>query len=251
MKVTILQMDISWNQPDCNIAEAERLINNSPPADLYVLPEMWNTGFDMHPRGEHTENNSAALAWMKRTAHATRAALCGSLAIKDDEGRWRNRCYFVRPDGTFDFYDKHHLFTYSGENTAYAAGQKRSVAEWKGWRFLLLTCYDLRFPVWSRYHEDYDAIIVVANWPDSRQHAWNILTRARAIENQCYLIGCNRVGADELNPYAGGSCILESRGYVIAEASADSSVQTVTGDISLSTLNLYRNKFRTLQDRDK
>ena len=173
---------------------AEQMILSAPGADLYILPEMWSTGFitDVMPTG-----NSAAkaVAWMKDMAIRTDAAICGSLAV-NDAGQCFNRQYFVEPDGNIATYDKHHLFQYGGEDKYYKTGNHRTVVSFRGTRFLLVTCYDLRFPVWERYQGDYDAIICVANWPESRQEVWHILLRARAIENQCYVIGCNRVGDD-------------------------------------------------------
>lgn len=227
------------------------MVEQAPDSDLYVLPEMWSTGFATSPEGIADETGEA-LSWMRHAAEQTGAAFCGSVAVKTsthEGGEFRNRHYFVRPDGSFEQYDKHHLFIYGGEDRCYQRGEERIVAKWEGWRFLLLTCYDLRFPIWARYQGDYDAIIVIANWPDKRQYAWNTLTRARAIENQCYLIACNRVGDDGDCHYIGQSMILDSKGMPIAE-STTSGPDIVSAELSLEEQNRFRNKFRVLEERD-
>ncbi len=247
MKITLLQTDIAWAKPEENMANAEQMILSAPGADLYVLPEMWSTGFitDVMP----TENSAAnALRWMKEMAGRTNAAICGSLAV-NDAGQCFNRQYFVEPDGNVATYDKHHLFQYGGEDKYYQTGNKRTVVSFRGTRFLLVTCYDLRFPVWERYQGDYDAIICVANWPESRQDVWHILLRARAIENQCYVIGCNRVGDDPNCHYIGHSAFIDSRGRTMAECE-EATAQTLTAEIDMESLRTFRNKFKVLNDRD-
>lgn len=242
MKIKLIEMDLRWCSPEENIAEAQRMIDadDDGEADLYVLPEMWATGFVVEPEGRvERESASAALRWMKSTAVARGCALSGSLAIVDDgDGTYRNRHYFVTPTGVA-FYDKHHLFRYGGEQTHYRAGEVPVVAEWQGVRFLLQTCYDLRFPVFARWGRagEYDAIIYVANWPASRQLAWNTLVRARAIENQSYVIAVNRVGDDPMGHYAGGSCLIEPTGKDAEQ-------------IDLERLRKLRSHFRVLDDRD-
>lgn len=254
MKITVLQTDIKWAQPSANAIEAEQLIASAQKSDLYVLPEMWSTGFATIPQGiAEDEIMPESLKWMIYTAKRIDAAICGSLAvIKKDVNSLqtaRNRQYFVKPDGTFCIYDKHHLFKYSGEDKYYLQGNHRTTVNWRGFRFLLLTCYDLRFPLWARYKDDYDAIIVVANWPESRQNIWDILTRARAIENQCYLIGCNRVGDDKYCHYDGHSIIIDPKGYSIAE-SYKPKQESITAEISIEEIRRFREKFPVLNDRD-
>lgn len=166
------------------------------------------------------------------------------------DGTLRNRFYFVKPDGEFDYYDKRHLFTYGGENKHYAPGERRVVVEYKGIRFLLLTCYDLRFPVWARNRGDYDAIIITANWPESRQHVWDALTKARAIENQCYVIAANRTGCDPNCHYTGGSVIIDAKGHTVTQAKGQAA-QTITADIDIEALHTFRCKFPVLDDRDE
>jgi predicted amidohydrolase len=248
MKITLLQTDIAWAKPEENMANAEQMILSAPGADLYILPEMWSTGFitDVRP----TENSAAnALRWMKEMAGRTNAAICGSLAV-NDAGQCFNRQYFVQPDGKMATYDKHHLFQYGGEDKYYQTGNQRTVVSFRGTRFLLVTCYDLRFPVWERYQGDYDAIICVANWPESRQNAFQILTRARAIENQAYLIACNRVGDDQYCHYRGQSAVVSPIGKTLA-ACPPNRPATATFILDMERLQHIRQKFQVLQERDR
>ena len=252
MKVTIIQLNIEWGSPAVNIKRAERLMAKEPDSDLYVLPEMWSTGFATEPTGiAEDEASSISLEWMKKTASDHHCAICGSLAIYVD-GIYRNRHYFVNGQtGAVAYYDKHHLFRYGGEDQYYQSGEEHTIVEYMGFRFLLLTCYDLRFPVWSRYANslDYHAIIVVANWPESRQNAWQILTRARAIENQAFLIGCNRVGEDEYSHYKGQSAIISPIGKTLVNCRPDIE-ESVSFKLDIETLNHQRKEFRVLEDRD-
>lgn len=192
---------------------------------------------------------------MQVKAQETNAVVCGSIAelVDDDEAQeshtYRNRFYFVRPNGSYEYYDKHHLFSHGGEDAWYKAGVERVVATWRGWRFLLLVCYDLRFPIWARYRGDFDAIIVTANWPHSRIMAWDVLARARAIENQCYVVACNRVGCDPNNDYVGHSVIIKPDGDVQAICAEDKHTY-ITAQLSLDELNRNRKLYRFLEDRD-
>ena len=253
MKVTILQLDIAWGHPEENIRRAEALMAQQPDSDLYVLPEMWSTGFATEPAHiAEDESTSVSLQWMKSTARQFQCAICGSLAIKTANGVYKNRHYFVNgKTGSVSYYDKHHLFRYGGEDLFYEPGEEHTVVEYMGFRILLLTCYDLRFPVWSRYADQlqYDAIIVVANWPESRQNAWQILTRARAIENQAYLIGCNRVGDDAYSHYRGMSAMISPIGKTLVACSA-SKPSIASFSLNLEALRQKREKFKVLQDRD-
>lgn len=251
MNISLLQLDIQWGNPEENIRRAEALMGQQPEADLYVLPEMWATGFVTEPTADiPTEEENKALAWMRRMANRHACAICGSLAVRLSSNDYRNRCYFITPEGV-SFYDKHHLFTHGHEDRFYRAGNNRIIVEWKGVRFLLLVCYDLRFPLWSRYGlaGEYDAIIYVANWPQSRQEAWQILTRARAIENQCYVIAVNRVGNDPKIAYQGGSAIIDpiGRDVVTDEKHTESSL---SGQLCMDKLRQARDRFRVLADRD-
>ena len=252
MKVAILQTDIEWGRPEENIRKAEQLMAQEPDADLYVLPEMWSTGFATEPEGiAEEEASSVALAWMKAMAKQQQCAICGSLAVHVGDS-YRNRHYFV--DGRKEVvthYDKHHLFTYGHENDYYTPGDSHTVVDYEGFRFLLVTCYDLRFPMWSRYSEQhpYDAIISVANWPESRQNAWHILTRSRAIENQAFLIGCNRVGDDSYNHYRGCSAIISPIGKTLA-CCRPNVADTASYLLDLQSLEHKRTKFKVLEERD-
>ena len=157
MKVSILQTDILWADPKGNVEMADRMIDASPGADLYVLPEMFSTGFCTQPEGIAESTDSQTLAWMKNKASQTGAAVAGSVAVTED-GRYYNRFYFVEPDGNVTAYDKKHLFTFGGEHNHFTAGDRRVIVNYKGIRILLEICYDLRFPVWSRNRGDYDMI---------------------------------------------------------------------------------------------
>ena len=251
MKIKLLQTNIRWAQPAENIRHAEEMMDEGDTADLVVLPEMWATGFVTDPEGTAEEEATAAsLDWMKRKAAEKGCAICGSLAIVDAAGNYRNRHYFVSP-GRVVSYDKRHLFTHGHEDKHYTRGDRAVIAEWKGWRLLLQTCYDLRFPVFSRYGMAgaYDAIIYVANWPEKRQLAWDTLTRARAIENQCYVVAVNRVGDDERCHYAGGSAVIDPTGRTICAAQTEE--ESVCTELNSETLLLMRRRFRVLDDRDR
>lgn len=250
MKVTIFQTDIRWASPDENVRNVQRLMDENGGSDLYVLPEMWATGFATTPHDIAENDDSIALSWMKQTAVKHSCALSGSLLIKLQDGSFRNRHYFVTPEDTF-FYDKHHLFTYGHEDQFITPGNDHVVATWQGRRFLLLTCYDLRFPVWSRYGRagEYDAIIIAANWPEKRQQAWRILTRARAIENQCYLVGANRVGDDQYCHYLGESVVCGPQGETLMDCEAEHE-EAKTVELDFDALEHVRSRFRVLDDRD-
>jgi len=251
MNVALLQLDIQWGQPMENIQRAKRLMDTSGDAQLYVLPEMWATGFVTEPSGmAEDERASVSLEWMRTVSKERNCAICGSLAIQTEDGSYRNRQYFVTPQRV-DYYDKHHLFTHGGEHRHYTAGSQHKIVEWMGVRFLLLTCYDLRFPVWARYGlaGEYDAIIYVANWPQSRQEAWRVLTQARAIENQCYVVAVNRVGSDPVTSYAGGSSLIDPVGRMIVE-SKENAKQALVAPLSIDVLQKARSRFRVLADRD-
>ena len=250
MKVTIFQTNVKWACPRENVDNVRRLMDGNTGSDLYVLPEMWATGFATTPHDIAENEDSVALSWMRQTAVEQHCAISGSLLIATRDGKFRNRHYFVTPEST-SFYDKHHLFTYGHEDEFITPGDSHVIAPWLGCRFLLLTCYDLRFPLWARYGRagEYDAIIVVANWPEKRQQAWRILTHARAIENQCYLIGCNRVGDDQFCHYLGESLICGPQGETIAECESGKE-EVTTASLDFHSLDSVRTRFRVLADRD-
>lgn len=248
MKVAAVQQDIVWCDAEANRCSFGHAIEQAPGCDLYVLPEMFTTGFVMEPEGIVEETEGSTLHWMRQTAVKTGAALCGSVAVRE-HGRFYNRQYFVKPDGSAVSYDKHHLFTYGGETRRYQAGTRRVIVEWQGVRFLMQTCYDLRFPVFSRNRDDYDAILYVANWPLSRKNVWQTLLRARAIENQSFVVGVNRSGSDAACPYCGLSAIVDAYGRTLAEAGETSS-EIITATFDMERLRHFRHKFPVLGDAD-
>ena len=249
MKICLLQHDIAWGDPQANCVHLDALLATAPQADLYVLPEMFSTGFATLPGAavEHGEP-CTGLAWMQRKAAALGAALAGSIALEDGPS-CVNRFYFVRPDGSYVQYDKRHLFGYGGEGERFRGGDERVVVEYGGVRFLLAVCYDLRFPVWLRSRDDYDAILLVASWPDVRRFAWDTLARARAIENACYVAAVNRVGEDPACKYNGGTALIGPYGETLA-AAPDGQEALVCGEIDLQRLADYHAKFPVLRDAD-
>jgi predicted amidohydrolase len=248
MKITILQRDIEWANPSVNINRADEAIDRNPGSDIYVLPEMFSTGFCTNPEGIAESDNSETLQWLKRKAAAIDAAIAGSVAVTKD-GKFYNRFYFVKPDGSVTHYDKKHLFTYGGEHKRFTAGNERVVVEFRGVRILLEICYDLRFPVWARNRGDYDMILYVASWPTPRVSAWSALLVARAIENQCYVAGVNRVGNDPACQYCGGSVVIDPYGKTIA-ACTDNLECEATATIDIEALQAFRAKFPVLNDAD-
>ena len=248
MRITILQRNIEWANPALNIQRADEAISRNAGADLYVLPEMFSTGFCTQPDGIAESSESDTLRWMQRKAAEMNAAIAGSVAI-EQEGRYYNRFYFVKPDGSVAHYDKKHLFTYGGEHLRFTAGEERVVVEWRGVRILLEVCYDLRFPIWARNRGDYDMILYVASWPTPRVAAWSALLVARAIENQCYVAGVNRVGTDPACEYCGGSVVIDPYGKRIATC-ADGVECEATAEVDMAALEAFREKFPVLRDAD-
>ena len=248
MRVTILQRNIEWANPALNIQRADEAISRNAGADLYVLPEMFSTGFCTQPEGIAESSESDTLRWMQRKAAEMNAAIAGSVAI-EQEGRYYNRFYFVKPDGSVAHYDKKHLFTYGGEHLRFTAGEERVVVEWRGVRILLEVCYDLRFPIWARNRGDYDMILYVASWPTPRVAAWSALLVARAIENQCYVAGVNRVDTDPACEYCGGSAVIDPYGKQIATCT-DGVEGEATAEVDMAALEAFREKFPVLRDAD-
>lgn len=247
MKISLLQTDIVWSDPKANCEHIDSLVASMPQSDVYVLPEMFSTGFATNPEGV-AERDEFTLSWMKSFASKHDAAICGSVAVQTDDG-YRNRFYFVEPDGKVTFYDKRHLFSYGGEHKRYTRGEKRVVVEFRGVRILLQVCYDLRFPVFSRNHKDYDAIFYVANWPVPRLEVWKTLLHARALENQCYVVGVNRCGTDPACEYSGGTMLIDAYGRNVAEC-AYGKEDSLTADLDLAKLASFRAKFPVLDDAD-
>lgn len=250
MKISIIQHAIVWAEPTTNTAHLTEMMKEVPKdSDLIVLPEMFATGFAVQPGGVAEGEDGPTLTWMLSMAATRGCAIAGSVTVETGKAQFRNRFFFVKPDGSVEYYDKHHLFTYGGENEHYTPGQERVVVEWRGVRFLLQVCYDLRFPLWSRNREDYDSAIYVASWPTPRIDAWTALLRARAIENQCYVVGVNRVGNDLHCEYCGASVIIDPYGRDIAACERNKEC-IATAQLDMNRLSNFRQKFPVLKDRD-
>ncbi len=249
MKVALVQSDISWENIPKNLAYLEKKIDLvEPETDLVVLPEMFSTGFTMNPEEVAETTNGQAVTWMLRMAKKYRTALTGSVIIKE-EGNYYNRLFFVSPDGKIQSYNKRHLFTLAGEQHKYTKGKEKLIVDYKGWKICLLICYDLRFPVFSRNIENYDLLIYVASWPKKRIKAWDILLRARAIENMVYTIGVNRTGTDPSNlHYNGHSQAIDSLGEYVLEPQQKEEVFTIILDKEKQSE--IRNRFGFLNDKD-
>lgn len=240
-----------WLQPEANYAKLETLLSSHPEIDLLVLPEMCSTGFVTVPKCIDVEAAADVEHRLLSLSATFNTALCGSFAVRLPDGGHRNRCYFVTPEGSLFLADKHHLFSPGGEAQGYQPGQQRVVAEWRGIRFLLLVCYDLRFPVWSRYTDaqPFDVIVYVANWPLQRRLAWDALLPARAIENQAYVIGVNRVGNDAFCQYDGGTRAIHPYGHVVAQC-ADNEETLCVFEPDMQKLGDFRKKFPSHVDAD-
>ena len=257
MTVALVQMDIAWGDTRANIRTAERLMLSAARSDLYVLPEMWNTGVNPDPRSlpllrfaQAQAEAPCPLQWMQQMADRLDAAVAGSMAVSLPDGTYRNRLYFVKPHETVNgkWYDKHHLFSYGGETEHFTPGGEQVTVEWRGVRFRLSVCYDLRFPLWLRNRDDYDALICVASWPSVRMHAWKVLLQARAIENQCYVLGVNRIGRDPYCDYSGGTSLVDPFGQPTSCPDHEACVLTQTLD--LKRLRSFRRKFPVLEEMD-
>jgi len=251
MRIALYQMDCRWEDAPSNRAEAEKWIV-SQRADLFVLPEMFTTGFTMEPERVAESGDGETAGWLCDMARRSGGAVAGSVAVRGEggEGDYRNRFFFARPDGSLRFYDKRHLFRMGGEGAHYRPGRERIVVEYGGWRILLQVCYDLRFPVWSRNRDDYDMILYAANWPASRAHAWRTLLAARAIESQCYVVGVNRTGRDASAVYGGDSVVFDFKGEPVAAADACRE-QSLVAELDGEALRAFREKFPAFLDADR
>ena len=247
INVTLIQSDIIWEDRISNLKKYQEKINQIESTDLIILPEMFTTGFSMSPKNISENMNGETIQWMKQNAHKMNSAICGSIIIEEDS-KYFNRFIWVNPDGSIHHYDKRHLFSFAGENENYTPGNEKIIIEYKGWKICPLICYDLRFPVWSRNSEDYDLLIYVANWPDKRKSAWKSLLTARAIENQCYVIGVNRVGEDSKNYYSGDSSLINALGETLYTNSHIEEIYSNT--ISKYDLNKIRTQLPFLNDKD-
>lgn len=244
-KVALIQSDIRWKSVDYNLQVIEQMIASAPQSDLYVLPETFATGFGTEP-DEAAKAEQQIVKMMRQVARKSNCAICGSLIV-EREGRYRNRLMFVTPDNEA-YYNKRHLFAIGGEGAMYEAGTERCIVEWRGVKWLLATCYDLRFPVWLRNRGDYDAMICVASWPAARAEVWTTLLRARSIENVAYVVGVNRVGNDPTINYKGGSVAFNYRGEALTQISDKASV--LIAEIDTNAQQAFRRKFPVDRDAD-
>jgi len=249
MKVSLIQQDILWGDAQANLDHLDTLLSKAPGSDLYVFPEMFTTGFATQEGSKLDDDPHRTVEWMKEKAIKGSCALAGSVAVEDG-GKCYNRLFFVKPDGEVFQYDKRHLFNYGGEGERFTRGQDKVIVEYGGFRFLLAVCYDVRFPVWLRNRDDYDVLIVVANWPTARQLAWETLTVARAVENQTYVIASNRVGKDPVCEYMGGTKLINPFGETIARAN-DGTEDIITGTINMRFIRDYAKVFPVLDDADR
>ena len=247
INVTLIQSNIIWEDRISNLKNYQEKLNQIESTDLIILPEMFTTGFSMNPKDISENMSGETVQWMKYNASKINSAICGSIIIEEDS-KYFNRFIWVNPDGSIHHYDKRHLFSFAGENEYYTPGNEKVIIEYKGWKICPLICYDLRFPVWSRNSEDYDLLIYVANWPDKRKSAWKSLLTARAIENQCYVIGVNRVGEDSKNYYSGDSSLINALGETLYTNSHIEEIYSNT--ISKYDLNKIRTQLPFLNDKD-
>lgn len=249
LRISIVQHHLHWENIEANLNEFDQLIKPlQNQTDLIILPEMFTTGFSMNPRALAEKMDGPSVNWMKEKAAQLNAVLCGSLIIEDN-GQFFNRMLCLFPDGTTSVYDKRHLFTLAKEHEHYSPGSKRLIIYVKGWKIMPLICYDLRFPVWSRNDLDYDLLFYAANWPKPRRNAWKTLLQARAIENQVYTIGVNRIGEDGTGAiYTGDSCLVDYTGEPRFTASQEPAVFTTT--LSYEAQQKFRNKLQFLSDKD-
>lgn len=258
LNVTLVQMDISWLQPENNFAKITELLsdisNSNDNAgfnpDLIILPETFATGFAFDQPNVGEPENGPILAWLKHTAAAKNVVMVGSVAVQQGDKN-ANRLYWVTPEGEVSFYDKRHLFRMGNEHHHVVAGENRAVFEIKGVRFLPLVCYDLRFPVWSRNRNDYDVLLNVANWPGARRRIWDTLLQARAMENQCYVLAVNRVGDDGKGVgHSGGTAAYDFTGEPLATA-PDNQTKVVNTQLDLTALKAFKQQFPAYLDGDE
>jgi predicted amidohydrolase len=262
LSITLIQTELYWENPSENIRMLDEKIRSVSKTQIVVLPEMFSTGFSMKPHVVAERMDGPCMNWMKKISADKKIILTGSLAIEEN-GKYYNRMIWMMPDGNYGFYDKRHLFAYSGEDKVFTPGTKRFITSVNGWRILLQVCYDLRFPVWGRQQtrtgsesinvnkssHEYDAIIYVANWPQVRSHPWKILLAARAMENQCYVIGVNRTGKDGNDiMYSGDSMIIDPSGEILQHKTGSEEIFTTV--LSRDVLNEFRNKYPFINDAD-
>ncbi len=250
LRVTTVQADLIWEDATANRAAFTALLTpQAGKTDLILLPEMFSTGFSMNAARLAESMDGPTVKWMAEMAKETNAVVAGSLIIEDG-GNYYNRLIWMSPNGAIKQYDKRHLFTMAGEHNTYTAGTELLITEVNGWKVCPLICYDLRFPVWSRNTEGYDLMFYVASWPQKRVYAWKSLLQARAIENQCFVIGVNRVGQDGNGfDYSGDSRVIPPLGDRLIYEGTDEA-ELITHELSGGLITEVRERFPFLLDRD-
>lgn len=251
LKISILQHELIWENASANLDKIDSLVAGKlDHTDVLILPEMFTTGFTMNPSAVAESMSEKSVEWMKTRAREWKVVLAGSLVIKENNQN-SNRFLWITPNGDIHYYDKRHLFRMGEENEHYRAGKLKLITRLGEWHFRPLICYDLRFPVWSRNKSDYDVLIYVANWPASRSHVWRSLLLARALENQSYVVGVNRIGNDGNGiSYSGDSMIIDPRGNVLSKTQPNTeSFETVS--LSIKELKEFREKFPVFMDADE
>lgn len=254
LTITTIQSNLIWEEKSANLRLLEQQVSAiEEKTEIVVLPEMFSTGFSMKPEELAETMDGETVGWMKRVSRENGIILTGSIMI-EEAGNYYNRLIWMLPNGQYGHYDKRHLFAYGEEDKHYTPGNKRLIASVKGWKINLLICYDLRFPVWARQDPlssggEYDVLLYVANWPERRSHAWKTLLCARAIENQCYVVGVNRVGSDGNAIYhSGNSLIIDPLGQVLYHMADEEDVNTIT--LQKEMLEEVRTKFPFWKNAD-
>jgi predicted amidohydrolase len=257
LTVSVIQTNLHWEHKEKNLSMLEEKIRSiDQKTEIVMLPEMFSTGFSMNPQSLAEKMDGPTLSWMNKIAVEKRIILTGSIIIEDN-GHFYNRLIWMLPNGQYGYYDKRHLFAYAGEDEKYHSGGKRLIASVKGWKINLLICYDLRFPVWARQSPsadeagvfEYDLLVYVANWPEKRIHAWKTLLQARAIENQCFVIGVNRTGKDGNDIiYSGDSMIVDPLGEICWQKTGEEAITTYT--LQKEKLDEVRSRFPFWRDAD-
>lgn len=249
LRIALIQSKLQWEDKAANRAMFKDKISSlDKQADIIVLPEMFTTGFSMKPENLAESMNGESIVWMKEMSYSADAIIVGSMIIEENS-KYYNRLIWMRPDQTFESYDKRHLFRLANEQDIYTAGQTKKIVEYKDWKINLNICYDMRFPVWSRNQNDYDILLNVANWPAKRSYPWKTLMRARAIENMSYVVALNRVGDDGNGYYhSGDSAIIKADGTTIVEQANEEKI--LWGELSISELESFRDRFQFYKDAD-
>jgi omega-amidase len=251
ISITLAQVDLFWEDPVRNLDHLSELIEAYPlQSDIIVLPETFTTGFSMKAHSLAESMDGQSVSWMKRTAIKTGSAISGSLIIKENDQIF-NRFVFTTPEGEIYHYDKRHLFSIGGEKKSFSPGSRRKIINYLGWRIGLYICYDIRFPVWCRNRNDTDLMLFTANWPMPRNIAWNTLLKARAIENQSYVAGVNRIGSDGNGiKYIGESQLINPIGINVLNQNLHEE-NLMRGEVVLSELKELRKKFPVADDADR